>query len=243
MEQDDTLERPAYGRRVWDPISGYDLVARVYERWHWRQFWLRNEVPTIAKLLRHHAVPLRCLDVGCGDGEYLPELAKLSPVIGVDPSRGMLRLAAHRLSPRISLIQARARALPLRTESVDIALAARSLSHELELVHAFDELARVCRPGGIVIVSDVHSEHNYSYTRIPLNGEDVYIETFKRNPAEICKVVKQLGCWDVEFEQTYCWQDLKWQPTDRRFFRIDKTGRRPVFFVMQLRRRHTSQLL
>ena len=55
-------------------------------------------------------------DVGCGNGHYLAELARLGhagPVLGADMSPGML-LAARSAAPRAGLMVADAAALPVR---------------------------------------------------------------------------------------------------------------------------------
>lgn len=89
-------------------------------------------------------------DVGCGNGRYLAALARRGhrgPVVGVDLSVGMLRTAGA--GPRLA---GDAAALPLRTGSVDVALALHMLYHLPDPAAAVRELRRVTRPGGRVLV-------------------------------------------------------------------------------------------
>lgn len=83
------------------------------------------------------------LDVGCGDGTLLQMLG--APAIGVDLSREELN-RAERIAG-VSVVQARAQALPFADASFDAATChlAFMLFDELEQVVA--ELARVLRPG------------------------------------------------------------------------------------------------
>ena len=105
------------------------------------------------------------VDVGCGNGMYLAELARRgfrSRVLGVDLSFGMLaatrqRLAATRVpvgaAPApAALANADATALPLRDGAADLAFAMHMLYHVPDPVDALRELRRVTRPGGRVVI-------------------------------------------------------------------------------------------
>jgi SAM-dependent methyltransferase len=94
-------------------------------------------------------------DIGCGNGAYLAELARrevASRVIGMDLSPGMLAAASARSIGAAALVNADATALPLRSASVDLALAMHMLYHVPDPLDAVRELRRVTRPGGTVVV-------------------------------------------------------------------------------------------
>ena len=76
-------------------------------------------------------------------------------VVGVDASPDMLARARAKL-PGTRFEQGDLAALPLPDASVDAALCALALVHVADLVPAFAEFARVVRPGGRVVISDVH---------------------------------------------------------------------------------------
>ena len=100
------------------------------------------------------------VDIGCGNGVYLAELAHrghAGPVLGVDFSVGMLAAARGR-APKASLVAGDAAALPLRDDAGDLTLAMHMLYHLPDPAAAVRELRRVTRPGGQVVVG--------------LNGED-----------------------------------------------------------------------
>jgi ubiquinone/menaquinone biosynthesis C-methylase UbiE len=107
------------------------------------------------------------VDVGCGNGMYLAELARrgfAGRVLGVDLSLGMLTVARRRLQETanlagraarpmpVTLANADATALPLRGGVADLAFAAHMLYHVPDPADALRELRRVTRPGGRVVV-------------------------------------------------------------------------------------------
>ena len=94
----------------------------------------------------------KVLDVGCGPGLDLAELAARSAVtVGVDRSLEMLRQAADREQ---RAVRADAAHLPFANASFDGARADRVLQHVADPAAVCSELARVCRPGGHVVVVD-----------------------------------------------------------------------------------------
>jgi ubiquinone/menaquinone biosynthesis C-methylase UbiE len=98
------------------------------------------------------------VDVGCGNGLYLAELARRGfggHVLGVDLSFGMLAAARDRLAaaPRpAALANADATALPLRDGAADLTLAMHMLYQVPDPAGALHELRRVTRPGGRVVI-------------------------------------------------------------------------------------------
>jgi ubiquinone/menaquinone biosynthesis C-methylase UbiE len=93
----------------------------------------------------------RVLDVGCGTGLFLGELAAGHPSLalaGVDLSRPMLRRARANTGGAVGLAQGSVFALPFRGGSFDVALNTISSHFYLDPVAAFREVARVLAPGG-----------------------------------------------------------------------------------------------
>ena len=94
------------------------------------------------------------VDVGCGNGSYLSELARrghFGPVLGMDLSAGMLA-AARSHAPTAFLSAGDAAALPLRDGISEFTLAAHMLYHVPEPATAVSELRRITRPGALVAV-------------------------------------------------------------------------------------------
>lgn len=100
-------------------------------------------------------VPLcgaRVLDAGAGTGaaSRAALAAGASRVIALDAAIGMLAHGAARRPPAVlgDLV-----ALPLAAESCDVAVAGFSLNHVADPGAGLRELARVTRPGGVVLAS------------------------------------------------------------------------------------------
>ena len=104
------------------------------------------------------------LDVGCGTGIALREIADLvgpdGTVVGVDPSTAMLEQARARLEDvpaRVELVEGTATSTGLERDRFDAVRTERVLMHVSQPVEALAELARVTRPGGrIVLVEPDH---------------------------------------------------------------------------------------
>lgn len=93
-------------------------------------------------------------DVGCGNGAYLAELSRrhhAGPVAGIDLSTGMLD-AARRRAPAAAVAAGDAAALPVRDHAAGLTVAAHMLYHVPDLRAAVQELRRITRPGGQVLV-------------------------------------------------------------------------------------------
>ncbi len=113
------------------------------------------EQPVVRELLKSYPVG-RALDAACGTGRHAGYLAQLGhEVRGIDATAAMLERARAKV-PGGRFEVAELEALPLEDGSVDLAVCALALTHSARLGPAIDELARVVRPGGHVVISDVH---------------------------------------------------------------------------------------
>jgi ubiquinone/menaquinone biosynthesis C-methylase UbiE len=105
------------------------------------------------------------LEVAIGSGLNLPYYsAAVTRAVGVDLSRGMLAQAARRareIGRSISLIQLDAERLAFRDASFDTVAISMALCTVPHPERAIQELARVCRPSGKIVML----EHVLSPTR------------------------------------------------------------------------------
>ena len=96
------------------------------------------------------------LDAACGTGRWARYLAARGhSVRGIDATPEML-VEARRKVPEGRFEEGDLTDLPLAAESVELAVCTLALTHVPELAPAVQELARVVRPGGRVVISDVH---------------------------------------------------------------------------------------
>ena len=105
------------------------------------------------RLLDHVSLHGRTvIELGCGTGRYTRELAPRAGLyVGVEPSVSMLGLARKAFAglPPLVLLRARGQALPLRSGSVDVVLAAWVVVNLREDVRArvLREASRILHPG------------------------------------------------------------------------------------------------
>jgi len=103
----------------------------------------------------------RVLDVGCGPGFFVAELAEeVGPegsVVGLDGSPHMLAVAAKRTDglANIELREADAVSLPVEDAEFDRALSVQVLEYVEDVAAALAEVHRALRPGGRALVWDV----------------------------------------------------------------------------------------
>lgn len=131
-----------------------------------RQFLDAGHYQPLRDALSDLLAPLQAdslLDLGCGEGYYTQALqAQVPAVIGVDIAKPAIRLAARRL-PGVTWLVATAAQLPCADASVDVVT---SLFSPLPV----DEMARVLKPGGHVLVVTPAPAHLWS-VREALFGE------------------------------------------------------------------------
>jgi SAM-dependent methyltransferase len=118
----------------------------------------RIDLPGTVLDLAEHGSSGTVVDVGCGNGAYLAELARrgfAGRLLGIDLAAGMLAAARSRLAGvenPAALVNADATTLPLRDGVADLALAPHMLYHVPDPVQAVRELRRVTRSGGRVVI-------------------------------------------------------------------------------------------
>jgi len=105
----------------------------------------------------------RILDVGAGSGTSLRMYPHMTEVTAVDLSESMLTMARERVDHwglhHVQLAQMDACRLGFRDETFDVVFSAFVASVVPNRVTYFEELKRVCRPGGLLcVLNHVHYE-------------------------------------------------------------------------------------
>lgn len=100
----------------------------------------------------------RILEVGVGTGISLPQYASSSRLTGIDISEPMLRKAQERVDRlKLGNVEAiavgDAEALAFPDQSFDVVVAQYVVTAVAKPERALDELARVCRPGGEIVIT------------------------------------------------------------------------------------------
>jgi malonyl-CoA O-methyltransferase len=159
----------------------------------------RYEIETAISFLEDRLVtalqvPLlnrRLLDAGCGTGRRMCD-SGAALAVGVDLTPDMLT----RSVAGASLAAADVRALPFPSDSFDVVWCRLVIGHIRELDAAYAELARVCRPGGTLVVTDFHPDavaagHRRSFR--DLSGQVREIEHYKHDMRAHERIARALG--------------------------------------------------
>jgi ubiquinone/menaquinone biosynthesis C-methylase UbiE len=127
-------------------LERYDAHAAAYQ-----ELWAPTLRLASIRLFRElTGKPVRrAVDIGTGVGALWSDLRMALPgafIVGLDRSAGMLGLAP----PQMPRVVANARALPLGSASVDLALLVFMLFHLPDPIEGIQQARRVVRPGGFV---------------------------------------------------------------------------------------------
>jgi demethylmenaquinone methyltransferase/2-methoxy-6-polyprenyl-1,4-benzoquinol methylase len=147
--------------RRYDALN--DLLSFGLDRW-----WRRQAV---------RAAPCppegRVLDLGCGTGKLGALVAGRCRVVGVDVSGAMLHVARRSTGGTVRLVQGSAFRLPFGSGTFDVALSGFVLRNLSDLRPAFEELARVLRPGALVSLIDLTEPRQPAFRKL----FDLYFRT------------------------------------------------------------------
>jgi ubiquinone/menaquinone biosynthesis C-methylase UbiE len=100
------------------------------------------------------------LEVACGAGHVAESVAPfVRQVVAIDLTRELLDLGAERIrasgARNVLLQEANGEALPFVDDSFDLVFCRASLHHFGAPGRAIEEMVRVCRPGGRVVINDL----------------------------------------------------------------------------------------
>jgi SAM-dependent methyltransferase len=142
------MEDPREGQRLLDKVDAPAWIARFLE-------------PQLLHVRR-------LLSVGCGPGVFLRELAESHPqieVVGVDMSPARVRDAEDRLRdlPNARACVGNALSLPFEAGSFDLIFSRFLMEYLPDKQSAVQEMARVCSPGGKVLLQDLDGQLVWHY--------------------------------------------------------------------------------
>jgi 2-polyprenyl-6-hydroxyphenyl methylase/3-demethylubiquinone-9 3-methyltransferase len=141
--------RPRNDPRQYDDLAGeWWRPGGDFELLHWLA---EARAALIPPAVRTDEV---LLDAGCGGGLLAPHVRRLwYRHVGVDVRRaGLEQSAARGVAP----VLGDATALPLADDSIDVVVAGELLEHVTDLPSTVAELARVLRPGGLLVLDTVN---------------------------------------------------------------------------------------
>lgn len=130
--------------------NGFEKV--VSDSHSWRT--VANAVPYVIPYLKKTD---KLLDVGLGPGTILKDFATyVGEVIGVEPTQELIDLAASQpgLPKEVTFQLALAYKLPFPDDTFDVVHALQVIIHLSDPILGLEEMRRVCKPGGYVLVKD-----------------------------------------------------------------------------------------
>lgn len=139
----------------------FDEWPEYYDQWFTTPIGkLVKEIET--KLIDELLEPApgeKILDAGCGTGIFtLDFLAAGTQVVGLDISRPMLRYAVKKAASYLFFtVQGDMLHLPFKDDSFDKTVSITALEFIADAQSAVDELFRVTKPGGCVVVATLNS--------------------------------------------------------------------------------------
>ncbi len=142
---------PARAPRTLSSLAAYDLWAANYPPEAHNPL-MQAEQAAMLELMPSLAGRV-VLDAASGTGRYalIARERGAARVLALDNSMAMLVA-----NPLPSRVLATSEALPLAAASVDVVICALALGHLPRLQPSLSEIARVLKPGGVALVSDVH---------------------------------------------------------------------------------------
>ncbi len=176
---------------------GSDQPQDVYTHGHsdavLRSHRWRTAENSAGYLLPHLSPDARVLDVGCGPGTITLDLARRVPqgsVVGLDREAAVIAEASaaarEAALPNVELGVGDVYALGYDDDSFDVVHAHQVLQHLGDPVAALREMARVCRPGGLVAARDSDYAAFTWWPQVPELDEwlGLYREVARGNGAE-----------------------------------------------------------
>jgi SAM-dependent methyltransferase len=138
-----------------ESVEGYRAWSSAYDDEENGLFGV--EEPIVHEII-DRLEPGVALDAACGTGRHSKYLADHDhAVIGVDSSAEMLALARRKV-PQADLRVGPLDELPVPDGQVDLVVCSLALTHVPDLDPVMSEFARALRPGGHLVISDVHRD-------------------------------------------------------------------------------------
>jgi 2-polyprenyl-3-methyl-5-hydroxy-6-metoxy-1,4-benzoquinol methylase len=159
------------------PARAASLALR-WDEWHRarEQFELDSAVelpPAWWRAAAQRLLPppagLRILDVGCARGGFARDLARRGAIVtAVDISPAAIAFTREKLEPYGGTAEvADVTALPFRDGEFDAVTALETLHHVADPEAVLDELVRVTRPGGLIVISVENHASVHGLTALP----------------------------------------------------------------------------
>ena len=137
-------------------------------------------------------------DIGCGSGIFtLPTLSAGANVVGLDLSQGMLKTANQCLSDyAFTSVAGDMLKLPFADAEFDKVVSITALEFVADAQTAMDELFRITRPGGRVVLATLNSKSSWAQRRSEAARKDptsLFNQAYFRSPEDLNRLARRTG--------------------------------------------------
>lgn len=177
-------------------------MAADYDR-RWPRYVRDTTRETLARI---GGVQGAVLDIACGTGTLLAEIARLGAgtkarLAGVDLSLGMLAQARPKLDPRSLVVAGDARRLPFRTAAFAVAVSVSALHHWGDPGAVLQEARRVLQPGGRLVLTDWCGDRWVERLRAAFHRRHDHAGLRVYRSSELAALLTDAGFHDVRVER------------------------------------------
>jgi ubiquinone/menaquinone biosynthesis C-methylase UbiE len=181
-------------------------MAEIFDHWSEKyNQWFETPMGRLIKgyeseLILGMLAPSRgeiVLDAGCGTGVFTTHICETGARdVGLELSRPMLGRAAFKNKGMPFLpVQGDMKRLPFADDSFDKAVSITAIEFIEEAEVAVEEMFRVTRPGGIIVVATLNSLSPWAYRREEKGkkGHPIFKHTVFRSPEEMAALSSVQG--------------------------------------------------
>lgn len=182
------------GRTKHHGVDG-KFYAEYFSDKDWREsphdFRRQMQREALADALRDLSPLSVVLDVGCGFGDKIASLPSVYTRIGMDYSASTLDLAKELLRHDVILFQASALSIPIADSGVDATVCLEVLEHLPDDRAALEEMARVVRAEGLLVISVPSTYYFADYFDLMGHYRHYTREELEKRLLEVnCRVVR-----------------------------------------------------
>lgn len=148
---------------VWEKklsaMKHYDAVAKIYDLQYGQEQRLKIEFSLGNLNLKSESL---ILDVGCGTG-LLFDYVLGNVIVGVDVSKGILRIAKEKIKGRenVFLVQADADYLPFQDGIFGVIFAITLLQNMPSPIETLEEISRVAKKDAVIVVTGLKKKFGF----------------------------------------------------------------------------------